>query len=704
MNAIILSILRGMSQNDFLALFVAALLGSSAMVLVAAAAGILLRRQSAHSRCWVWKLTFLALVGFAAWQLRPDLTPTMAVIEWQFDDIPGSPPLKEQAISEFTRTNDMAMTDDSMVHLNRKMGITLWLTVAVLTLLGRIVAVFIGMRRLASRSHDAPTQIQNAGKDVGFPNHTRYRLVQQLESPMMTGWRRATVWLPLSCDQWSAAQLGMVMRHEAAHWRRGDYVWKWFSTIVANLWWWHPLVWWAKRKLTIETEFAADELTVNSREDAAPYAQTLVEMASGVQRRQRGLNGVTMVGGGGIGERVKRMMSTYQWHGRIGIKSLITLALVGVLVLGIATTTIQFSPQPQLFASTARLVVGRQPTDPSSPIHWQEQLQDIYGTLIETLESADMSRRATERIAALSPDLSTCEVEVQVTQSKGTATFNVKGTGTNPEYVQGFVNALIDEFFAYRQQMLVKSQPQELKILYTMLEGRESKLKEAEEALADFRSKIDPVVALQDQDDNSHELERLNVERDTTRNELGYVKRNIEALRKGGDLESDEKSEQPASSIESLYSTTKRELFVLQAEREYHLKTKPKSDPSVIRIDEEMGRLNHLKQSTSLQLQELLQLRSIALETKLADLDQRIKTLRSAILKLSASIVTHENLKMERDRRKALLDSHANRLLDSKGAFESAFPYIVAQSRASKSILIPRKSGLPLWNLWTSAQ
>jgi|APTNR8051073442_1049403.scaffolds.fasta_scaffold06195_2 ElaB/YqjD/DUF883 family membrane-anchored ribosome-binding protein len=79
-------------------------------------------------------------------------------------------------------------------------------------------------------------------------------------------------------------------------------------------------------------------------------------------------------------------------------------------------------------------------------------------TLVETLESAEIQRRARERVRALNPELAEPDVRINAAQFKGSAIFNVVASGTDGIYVRTYLNALLDEFIAF--QHVIRSQHQ----------------------------------------------------------------------------------------------------------------------------------------------------------------------------------------------------------------------------------------------------
>src|SRR6478752_1166707 len=73
--------------------------------------------------------------------------------------------------------------------------------------------------------------------------------------------------------------------------------------------------------------------------------------------------------------------------------------------IGVCVQALRITGQPDTHTSLAKLVAGGRIVTNEGAVNWQEQLTDFYGTIIETLESAEMKKRAMSRVHALHPDL-----------------------------------------------------------------------------------------------------------------------------------------------------------------------------------------------------------------------------------------------------------------------------------------------------------
>lgn len=183
---------------------------------------------------------------------------------------------------------------------------------------------------------------------------------------------------------------------------------------------------------------------------------------------------------------------------------------------GITLSALSITAKPQQFRSLAKLVAGR-PMQDSSYLLWKEHLQDFYGTIIETLESPEMLRKARERVHALNPDLKDADVSIVVRQTKGSAIFNILATGSEPRYTQIFLNALLDEFIAFRQIIREQVQGKVLSVFLQELVNKQKTMEEAQKAMVTATSAAETILAKTELERLKERLKALSNERDDLR-------------------------------------------------------------------------------------------------------------------------------------------------------------------------------------------
>ena len=90
---------------------------------------------------------------------------------------------------------------------------------------------------------------------------------------------RPTIVLPAGCDRWTDSRRRIVLAHELAHIRRGDWTTQMIGEVVRVLYWFHPLAWIACRRLRQESEYACDDAVIGRGVEATDYATHLLDVA-----------------------------------------------------------------------------------------------------------------------------------------------------------------------------------------------------------------------------------------------------------------------------------------------------------------------------------------------------------------------------------------------------------------------------------------
>jgi uncharacterized protein (TIGR03435 family) len=154
-------------------------------------------------------------------------------------------------------------------------------------------------------------------------------------TPLACGFARPAIILPPDAERWSDRQLRHAIVHELEHVRRGDSVMQLAARIVCALYWFHPLVWIAWRRLCLEAERACDDAVLRDSE-RTEYAEQLVELA-GRFSNQASLLGVSMANRSDLSARVAAILDGGQSRGRVGrLTACAIVASTGLAVAGIS--------------------------------------------------------------------------------------------------------------------------------------------------------------------------------------------------------------------------------------------------------------------------------------------------------------------------------------------------------------------------------
>ena len=144
-----------------------------------------------------------------------------------------------------------------------------WAFVAVLagaTIgVGRLAVAYRHLARLrcASRLVDDAAVAATVEKFLnccGCRRPIEIRATDEVASAATFGWLRPVILLPSDWSDWSADELAAVLAHEVAHVRRADFVQRIVALAGLAVYFYHPLVRCAARRLAVDQEIAADRL------------------------------------------------------------------------------------------------------------------------------------------------------------------------------------------------------------------------------------------------------------------------------------------------------------------------------------------------------------------------------------------------------------------------------------------------------------
>jgi hypothetical protein len=161
-------------------------------------------------------------------------------------------------------------------------------------------------------------------------------LSEEVSTPLTFGFIRSTIVLPAAAREWSPGELTRAIRHELEHVRREDWAVQLVARVAAALYWPHPLVWVAWRRLCVEAERACDDAVVRSS-DSASYAEQLVVLAKSLARR-RSLPALPMASPTRLSERVHAILDPRQRRGPHSRGAAATAVLVMAVSLAVFGT------------------------------------------------------------------------------------------------------------------------------------------------------------------------------------------------------------------------------------------------------------------------------------------------------------------------------------------------------------------------------
>jgi beta-lactamase regulating signal transducer with metallopeptidase domain len=300
----------------------------SALLVLAACAAMLLRRDSAATRHLVWLLAIVAMLAvpvLSAMLPQWRVLPGWAIIAPPPVAVAKSPPSvgtpAEGAVAlpqhpdpaEFERPSEIASPPAARPPETRPALSTpevlpesaVWSRLHALPLVWAL-GLSVLMLRLAAarwllwnserrgtvlcssprRAEAIPDPIAAALDDarlrLGIHRPVTVLMHPDKTIPLVWGLLHCRLLLPEAARQWSAEQLRSVLLHELAHVKRHDMLVQLLAQLACALHWFNPLVWFAAWRLGVERERACDDLVLASGVRPSAYAFHLLDVVTGL--------------------------------------------------------------------------------------------------------------------------------------------------------------------------------------------------------------------------------------------------------------------------------------------------------------------------------------------------------------------------------------------------------------------------------------
>jgi bla regulator protein BlaR1 len=273
---------------------------ATGLAVLAAGAGRVVRRPAlVHA---LWLLVFLKLVTPPVWMFAvpwPDASQqagsVAAIVSSSQDEpLPAASFRQDPAAAVETPADEpiasplRAISWEPIVLAAWAIGSALWWLVAGV----RVLQFRKLLRHAQPATLDVQEQASKLATRLGLARCPGVWFLPAPVSPMLwtlTGAPRLllpwTLWQRLAPEQQDT-----LLAHELAHLRRRDHWVRLLELLVLGLYWWLPVVWWARRALREAEEQCCDAWVIWALPSAVPaYASALVETVAFLSRTYPGL-------------------------------------------------------------------------------------------------------------------------------------------------------------------------------------------------------------------------------------------------------------------------------------------------------------------------------------------------------------------------------------------------------------------------------
>lgn len=321
-----------------------------------------MRTLSAATRHWVLSVAVLcALLLPAVWALGPTwsaptyFTPVAAI--WS---VPAG--LAEATTGPETGLlapgGEAALADGAAPAVPKRMfragptatgwpgigGVVLWLW--ALGAASGLTVLALGLLRL--RRHGAAANAvtdgpwRELGDEIGARLGLRrsVRLLQSRHPTLLATWGvvRPVVTLPAGAERWPSARMRVVLGHELAHVRRGDWALQLCGQLLCVVFWFNPLTWVALARLRRDSELACDDEVLRLGSLGPDYAIELLDLAKVLRSPRTGWSPVmAMARPSGLERRIAAMMNpSLRRHPLVGRTRVVVVLAALALTLPLA--------------------------------------------------------------------------------------------------------------------------------------------------------------------------------------------------------------------------------------------------------------------------------------------------------------------------------------------------------------------------------
>jgi ankyrin repeat protein/beta-lactamase regulating signal transducer with metallopeptidase domain len=327
------------------------------LVVVIAAATLLLKNKSAHIRYLLW------LIVLAKCLVPPLFTIPLAVLpqERYTEPVPISPaPMPRVAfeaadmdIAKPTLSTSTPVAIPSRPTVTEKLArltmhqwlALVWITGAIVFTIAALIKALRTNFWLWQQRKQLPVEIQSGIEDLfyslDFRTFPKVWMIEGIGQPFVWGLLRGSIYLPADFVKVNSSEhRRSVLGHELSHFLRFDAAVNILQIIAQAVFWFHPFVWWANKKIRAEREKCCDEMAIaRLGAKATDYSSAIVNILISEHKSTRPVPSLAVAGPvKNIEERIKTMLRP----GKKFYKRPSLLAAITVLLVAFSTVPTAF--------------------------------------------------------------------------------------------------------------------------------------------------------------------------------------------------------------------------------------------------------------------------------------------------------------------------------------------------------------------------
>ena len=313
---------------------------------------------------------------------RPNVSPTVVLSE-----LPATESI-EPITSQTALLAEQQPVQWSILWPVILISLYLFGTIAWFALVVSRTVRFVRLLRRAELADDVlQVESRRLAAKFGLRNAPRVLIADSRIPPLL--WSlgmRPAILLPVSLlAQLTDTQQVAVLAHEMAHLRRRDHWMRWLDTPILGLFWWHPVAWWARRRLQHAEEQCCDAWVLWAfPERAKDYAKALLKVVEFLSEIRPAMSPVAC----GLHQtspllRRFEMILREQTSHRPSWRTRAALVILAIVLLPLS---------PLAFGSKADDVAATSENAPSEDIVAEEERPSVEQKIVDTIPTDSPSR------------------------------------------------------------------------------------------------------------------------------------------------------------------------------------------------------------------------------------------------------------------------------------------------------------------------
>jgi beta-lactamase regulating signal transducer with metallopeptidase domain len=259
----------------------------------------------------------------------------------------------------------------------------------------RLIAGSIGIKLLTCRTNRVEdpaflSLLRTHSKKLGIKRKVLLYQTPKASVPSTFGWLHPTILLPTGASDWTEKRKTIVLLHELAHIKRGDFLLSFVTRLSSILYWFNPMVWIAIRQLAVEREHASDDCVLAAGTKASEYAGHLLDIARKASSlRWSSPAGITIAKKSNLEARIMFILNNKKASGQIKLS---TVLLMGLLTISLILPIASVHSWAQNEISQEK---EQEKTVGSTEIPDKEEIKKALKQFFEYIEKLDFSKALT---------------------------------------------------------------------------------------------------------------------------------------------------------------------------------------------------------------------------------------------------------------------------------------------------------------------